>query len=146
MIDESLPYVPAPKPARIEIIPLIDVIFFLLATFVLFTLSLQKLGDLEMALPKAGHEGPIDQTVYVQASVDGTFYWKQGRLTPPELITASEIRPRLEDYRRHVADPRVFIRGDTKARLGSAVMLLDEVRKAGITQVSVETLASPTGG
>ena len=30
------------KKARIEIIPLIDVIFFLLATFVLFTLSLNK--------------------------------------------------------------------------------------------------------
>ena len=33
----------APKKAHIEIIPLIDVIFFLLATFVLFTLSLQRM-------------------------------------------------------------------------------------------------------
>lgn len=33
----------APKQARVEIIPLIDVIFFLLATFVLFTLSLQRI-------------------------------------------------------------------------------------------------------
>jgi biopolymer transport protein ExbD len=41
------------KKARIEIIPLIDVIFFLLATFVLFTLSLQKIADLPVQLPAA---------------------------------------------------------------------------------------------
>jgi biopolymer transport protein ExbD len=38
------------KRARIEIIPLIDVIFFLLATFVLFTLSLNKSGGLSVLL------------------------------------------------------------------------------------------------
>ncbi len=39
------------KKARIEIIPLIDVIFFLLATFVLFTLSLNKSNGLNVQLP-----------------------------------------------------------------------------------------------
>jgi biopolymer transport protein ExbD len=39
------------RKARIEIIPLIDVIFFLLATFVLFTLSLNKITALETVLP-----------------------------------------------------------------------------------------------
>jgi biopolymer transport protein ExbD len=38
-----------------------------------------------------------------------------------------------------------LIRGDTKARFGAAVLALDEVRKAGIEQVSVETVSSPTG-
>ena len=38
------------KKARIEIIPLIDVIFFLLATFVLFTLSLNKSAGLPVML------------------------------------------------------------------------------------------------
>ena len=41
------------KRARIEIIPLIDVIFFLLATFVLFTLSLNKSNGITVTLPKA---------------------------------------------------------------------------------------------
>ena len=39
------------KRARIEIIPLIDVIFFLLATFVLFTLSLNKIASIDVNLP-----------------------------------------------------------------------------------------------
>ena len=41
------------KKARIEIIPLIDVIFFLLATFVLFTLSLNRIQSVPLNLPVA---------------------------------------------------------------------------------------------
>ena len=43
------------KKARIEIIPLIDVIFFLLATFVLFTLSLNKIQSVPINLPVASN-------------------------------------------------------------------------------------------
>jgi biopolymer transport protein ExbD len=62
------------KKARVEIIPLIDVIFFLLATFVLFTLTLQRVRVLEADLPKAEAEsGKIDEnTAFIQAAADGT--------------------------------------------------------------------------
>ena len=136
------------KKARIEIIPLIDVIFFLLATFVLFTLSLKKITDLPVQLPVPAPPqppSPNDPKVYLQVSDEGTYYWKYGTGTTPELISASEIAPRLADYKTREAHPRVFIRGDTKARFGAAILALDEVRKAGIDQVSVETITSPTG-
>lgn len=136
------------KKARIEIIPLIDVIFFLLATFVLFTLSLSRISSLPVTLPVAQNvpqrANPDDQTIYLQVSDEGTYYWKQGTGNP-ELISTSEIAPRLHDYRRHQNNPRVLIRGDSRARFGAAVFALDEVRKAGIEQVSVETVSSPTG-
>ena len=136
------------KKARIEIIPLIDVIFFLLATFVLFTLSLSRIQSLPVTLPVAQPQNvqsnPNDTTIYLQVSDEGTYYWKQGQGNA-ELISAVEIAPRLQDYRRSENNPRVLIRGDTKARFGAAVFELDEVRKAGIEQVSVETVSSPTG-
>jgi biopolymer transport protein ExbD len=135
------------KKARIEIIPLIDVIFFLLATFVLFTLSLQRISNLPVTLPVASPPGPAnpnDTTIYLQVSEENTYYWKQGQ-GAVELIGKDEIAPRLQDYKRNEANPRVLIRGDTKARFGAAVLALDEVRKAGIGQVSVETVSSPTG-
>lgn len=136
----------APKKARVEIIPLIDVVFFLLATFVLFTLSLTKTNALDTILPKAGPpgDGP-DTTVYLQASDPGTFYWKQGRTGAPELISASEVAPRLLDYRRHTPGARVFVRGDDKAHFGPAVFLLDQARLAGIADVSIETATSASG-
>jgi biopolymer transport protein ExbD len=136
------------KKARIEIIPLIDVIFFLLATFVLFTLSLSRISSLPVTLPIADPTprppNPNDPTIYLQVSDEGTYYWKHGSGNP-ELISTSEIIPRLQDYRRTENNPRVLIRGDSKARFGAAVFALDEVRKAGIDQVSVETVSSPTG-
>lgn len=135
------------KKARIEIIPLIDVIFFLLATFVLFTLSLERIASVPVTLPKAAMvQGPPDEhMVFIQVSDAGTFYWKVGARGTPELISAAEIEPRLENLRAHEANPRVLVRGDNKAKFGPAVMVLDEVRKAGIDQVSIETVTSPTG-
>ena len=59
--------------------------------------------------------------------------------------SVAEIAPKLADYKRSESNPRVLIRGDNKAKFGAAVFALDEVRKAGIDQVSVETVSSPTG-
>src|SRR3954463_16657924 len=90
------------KKARIEIIPLIDVIFFLLATFVLFTLSLDKIASLPVTLPKASNVAntnpPDENLLSVQVSESRTFYWKVGT-GAPELVSATEIGPRLDDYR-----------------------------------------------
>jgi biopolymer transport protein ExbD len=145
MNDIDLQALTAAKKARVEIIPLIDVIFFLLATFVLFTLSLNKIAAIDTPLPRADGKIEIDETVYIQASTTGTYYWKQGRTSTPELISAGEIQPRLVDYARHVRPARVLIRGDDKAKFGSAVSILDAVRKAGIAKVSIETAVVSTG-
>lgn len=136
---------PEPRPARVEIIPLIDVIFFLLATFVLFTLSLQKIRTLDFDLPKGGERGDENGTLFLQATDGGMFYWKEGDRGLAELITAVEVPGRLRDYTRRVAVPRVLIRSDTKAKLGPAVQVFDEVRKIGIKQVSIETTTSSPG-
>lgn len=131
------------KKARIEIIPLIDVIFFLLATFVLFTLSLNKIQsvpvNLPVASPTASSQKPDEDTVTLQVSDQGTCYWNK------ELINLNEIGPRLQQYKTQVPNPRVLIAGDDKAKFGITVKALDEVRKAGIDQVSVETRVRATG-
>jgi biopolymer transport protein ExbD len=138
-------YEPAPKKARVEIIPLIDVVFFLLATFVLFTLSLNKITSIVVPLPGTVGQTSEDDIVFLQASDAGTFYWKQGTSGRAELISAAEIPGRLADYRRRAGNPRVVIRSDGQAKMGPAVMMLDEVRQAGISLVSVETLVSAPG-
>lgn len=132
----------APKKARVEIIPLIDVIFFLLATFVLFTLSLNKITIIDTPLPVSG-QGE-DDSVKIQATGGGMYYWKQGALAP-ELISAKEIEPRLIDYKRSASNPRVLVRGDDKAHFGEAIMVFDLARKARIREISVETVVAKTG-
>ena len=130
------------KKARIEIIPLIDVIFFLLATFVLFTLSLNKIVSVPVNLPVASNtpaSKPDEDTVTLQVSDQGTCYWNK------ELINLSEIGPRIEQYKTQVPNPRILIAGDDKAKFGVTIQVLDEVRKAKIEQVSVETRVRATG-
>lgn len=131
-----------PKKARIEIIPLIDVIFFLLATFVLFTLSLSKIQSLPVDLPQASaasRANADDEMIILQVSEGDTAFWNR------ELISFSEIAPRLLNYKAAMPGARVLITGDDKARYGAAIRALDEVRKAGIHQVSIETAYRASG-
>lgn len=140
----NLESITAPRKARVEIIPLIDVIFFLLATFVLFTLSLNKITTIESPFPVPVRAPGEDDSVKIQASAGGMYYWKQGGQSP-ELISAKEIEPRLIEYRRGASNPRVLVRGDDKAHFGEAIIVFDLARKAGIRQISVETLVAKTG-
>ncbi len=127
------------KKARIEIIPLIDVIFFLLATFVLFTLSLNKSGGLSVTLPAVQTSEPRDPGDSVTLSVrdDGTLGWDK------ELITLDQFQVRLEAFKQVAQDPRVLINGDEDALFAQVRYVVDEVRKAGITKVLIETRIRP---
>src|SRR5471032_2062311 len=86
------------KRARIEIIPLIDVIFFLLATFVLFTLSLNRIQSVPVQLPVAtpSNQPPDPDLVTLQVSDTGTYFWNK------EPISSNEIEPRLTSYKSQV--------------------------------------------
>jgi biopolymer transport protein ExbD len=134
---------PESKKARVEIIPLIDVIFFLLATFVLFTLSLDRVKELETPFPTGARDvgRPDDNLVAIHASAEGMYFWKRGE-SPAETLTAGELRLRIEEFARSTPVPRVMIRSDRAATLGAAVIVLDEVRRAGIRQIAVETMVS----
>jgi biopolymer transport protein ExbD len=125
--------------ARIEIIPLIDVIFFLLATFVLFTLALNRIQSLPVVLPHSGKTEENPDLVTIQVSDAGTIYWNR------ELIEPTEVPARLAHYKTQTDSPRVVVTGDDKAKFGPLVTVLDEVRRAGITSFSVETKPRPTG-
>lgn len=132
------------KKATINVIPLIDVIFFLLATFVLFTLTLNKIESVPINLPKATPAPPTDNeddlTVTLQVSDSGNIYWNQ------ELIGMSEVFPRLQQYRdANPVEAKVLIASDDLAKYGTTVDVLDAVRRANIEQVSFETVFRPTG-
>jgi biopolymer transport protein ExbD len=129
------------KKARIEIIPLIDVIFFLLATFVLFTLSLNKSGGLAVALPATATSEPRspDNAVTITITAEGTLAWDK---TP---VTLDEFIARLQAYKQVEPNPKVLLNGDENAMFAQARYVVDEARKAGITKVLIETKIKPAG-
>ena len=125
------------KKARIEIIPLIDVIFFLLATFVLFTLSLNKSNGLNVQLPvsQTGIGRDPAGTVTVTVTDEGTLAWNK------DLVTLDEFLQRLQQFRVQEPEGRILINGDERAFFAQAIYVFDEARKAGFTKVFIETRA-----
>jgi biopolymer transport protein ExbD len=123
------------KKARIEIIPLIDVIFFLLATFVLFTLSLNRSGGLPVLLPASmtSESRESQGSVTVSFTAEGSIGWDK------DLITLDEFITRLQAYKQSEPNPRILINGDESAMFSQSRYVIDEIRKAGITKVLLET-------
>ena len=141
MAGSSSKVVEGKKKARIEIIPLIDVIFFLLATFVLFTLSLNKLASvpINLPVPTVVPSPPDPDMVTLQVSDSRTLFWNR------DPIQLDELPAQLANLKAKVPNPRILIAGDDKAKFGITIQALDDIRKAGIAQVSVETRTRPTG-
>lgn len=128
------------KSARIEIIPLIDVIFFLLATFVLFTLALNKSEGLSgVALPKSETGEPREAagSVTITVTAEGTIGWNK------DPVTLDEFLVRLKSYHLSNPDGKILINGDDNAFFSQAIYVFDEVRKAGFQRVLVETRVLP---
>ena len=124
-----------PRKARIEIIPLIDVIFFLLATFVLFTLSLNKSNGVKVFLPlsETGQPRQADGTVTISVTDTGTIAWDK------DFISLQEFINRLKAYKLSDPDGRILINGDENALFNSALYVFDEARKAGFQKIYIET-------
>jgi biopolymer transport protein ExbD len=122
------------KRARIEIIPLIDVIFFLLATFVLFTLALNKSNGVKVNLPVSETGTVFDPNgVTISVTDEGAIAWNQ------DMITLDEFQQRLVTEAKRDPDARILINGDEKAFFAQAIYVFDEARKAGFKKVFIET-------
>jgi biopolymer transport protein ExbD len=126
---------PIPKKhARIEIIPLIDIMFFLLASFMMVSLSQVSMKGWKVNLPD-GKSGDVqNKKDYVSLSVDkeGTYYFDK------TVIKLEDILPRLQQVYRTSPDAKIFIRGDVDAVHGNVTRMLDQIRSSGFTKLSFE--------
>jgi len=119
------------RKGRIEIIPMIDVMFFLLVTFMLASLSMQNLHSLRVNLPK-GHATPTQtkSTVTLTVTKDDRIFLDK---TPVTLETLEGIlRPMLKD-----ADTSVILAADSAAPHGITVQAMLKARQAGVQRFQI---------
>jgi len=130
----------AENEARIEIIPLIDIMFFLLASFMLVSLSMVNLKSVKVNLPTATVASIETKHDFVSLSVDraGAAYFDKDPVGPNELVR------RLSAWHKTNENVRVFISGDADARHGDIIRVLDLVRSTGIQKVAFEIRPMPT--
>jgi len=113
------------KKATINVIPLIDVIMFLLATFVLFTLSMNKANGPTVSLSEAKTGTDVDpnKAVTVTLDTDGKISWNKTQVTWDDFIIEL-IKYSGQD------SPIILINFDQDANYGQAMSILNEIRKA----------------
>lgn len=128
--------VPRRRKARIEIIPLIDVMFFLLATFIMVSLSMTRNSGMQVALPAAStseKQPSRDESVTLTVTEDGHVFFNK------EKITLAQLPLKLQIVKASSKDPKVVVSGAADANFKVVVAVLDEARKLGIQKVGIST-------
>jgi biopolymer transport protein ExbD len=114
------------RHGRIEIIPMIDVMFFLLVTFMLASLSMQSLNSITVNLPKGDaesleHREPITLSV----THDNHIFIDKTPVTLDQVAFA--LKPLLK-----VDDLSVVVNADSDAPEGTVVEAMIQARRAGV--------------
>ncbi len=120
------------KKARIEMLPLIDIVFLLLVFFIYAMLSMVVHRGFKVDLPQAS-TAEIDRKDYLSITVD-----KDNRI----LLNKTEILlENLSDevMAKAVKGTKIFINGDKEADLGVVINVLDTLRRDEIKEVYFET-------
>jgi biopolymer transport protein ExbD len=130
-------YVSSPIPhkkARIEIIPLIDIMFFLLASFMMVSLSQVHMKGIKVNLPVGSSGETQSKRDYISVSVDmnGNFFFDKQEVSRDEMLS------RLQKVHQSSPEAKVFVRGDRDTVHGNIVQLLDMLRGAGFYKISFE--------
>lgn len=127
------------KAARIEIIPLIDIIFFLLATFIMVSLSMTKNQGVNVMLPTAGTAASLGDQQEVEKAVTLSVNEKGEVFFNKDKITLAQLPMRLQTLKASSKDPKIIINSDAGADFKHVVGVLDEVRRIGIGKVGINT-------
>jgi biopolymer transport protein ExbD len=130
------------KKARIEIIPLIDIMFFLLASFMMVSLSQVRMKGMKVNLPTGVSGETQNKKDYISLSVDrdGYFYFDKTRMELEELTKT------LQQAHQATPDAKVFVRGDMEAIHGNVIRLLNIVRSAGYYKMAFEIKSEAASG
>ncbi|MBA3881443.1 MAG: biopolymer transporter ExbD [Chthoniobacterales bacterium] len=134
---------PIPKKhARIEIIPLIDIMFFLLASFMMVSLSQTTMKGMKVALPTGSSGQTQSKKDYVSFSID-----KDGKLYfDKNPMGYEEVAPRLRQLYVTNPEAKIFVRGDREAVHGNVTRLLDQIRSTGYKKISFEIKSEASAG
>jgi biopolymer transport protein ExbD len=132
------------KKARLEIIPLIDIMFFLLASFMLVSLTMINMKAIDVALPTATSAQPNTKPDFIIVSIDALMdiYFEK------EKVPREEVLSKFQDLYSKNHDVRIYLRADKGANYDTVMFVLDSLRTAGIQKVGLEVKpnAAASGG
>jgi biopolymer transport protein TolR len=120
----------------INVTPMVDVMLVLLIIFMVITPMLQKGISVDLAKVNSPSQMPDadkEDAIIVAVMRDGKVYLGNDQINPDDL--AGKVKDRLASR----MDKRVFVRADARAKFGSVVTVVDNVRSAGVDQLGLLT-------
>jgi biopolymer transport protein ExbD/biopolymer transport protein TolR len=120
----------------INVTPMVDVMLVLLIIFMVITPMLQRTVSVDLAKtdnPVQMPDADKEDSLLVAVMRDGSIFFGADKVSP-ELLT-DKVKDRLANR----ADKRVFIKADARAKYGSVVEVVDNVRSAGVDELGLLT-------
>ena len=134
---------PIPKKhARIEIIPLIDIMFFLLASFMMVSLSQVHMKGMKVNLPTGQSGETQSKKDYISVSVDkdGHAFFDKTEMDYDKLLVT------LRKVYAENPDAKVFVRGDADTVHGNIIRVLELLRASGFYKIAFEIKSQAAKG
>ncbi|MDH4100483.1 MAG: biopolymer transporter ExbD [Nitrospirota bacterium] len=134
------------KKPRIEIIPMIDVMFFLLVFFMVASLSMVAQKGIGVNLPEAGTTAAVNKNerVVVSVTADNRVFYNK------EACTVEMVRTRIAKEVKDNPQVMVVLQADKDVKHGRVVEVMDAIKAAGATKMAVATdaklVAKPAEG
>jgi biopolymer transport protein TolR len=120
----------------INVTPMVDVMLVLLIIFMVITPMLQKGISVDLAKvnnPTQMPDADKEDALIVAVMRDGKVYFGN------DQIAADQLTGKVKDRLANKTDKRVFVRADARAKFGSVVAVVDNVRAAGVDQLGLLT-------
>lgn len=132
------------KKARIEIIPLIDIMFFLLASFMMVSLSQTHMKGIRVNLPSANSPPPPPNQekdyVAIRVAEGGLIYFDN------VSVAYEEVHMKLDQMHRAKPDIKISLSAETLALHGQVIDVLDKIRSVGIEKIGYQIKTASTQG
>ncbi len=121
-------------PAQINIVPMIDVTFSILAFFIMSTLFLTKLETLTVNLPRAKNAQPqLSNKVNLTINAQGELFLNR------QPIAANQVVEAIQTIQSPDQPLTVVLNADHAINYGDAVEVMDQIRQVPGVKVAIAT-------
>ena len=126
-------HLPATKKARIEMLPLIDIVFLLLVFFIYAMLSMAVHRGLPVELPLST-TAEIDKKLILSVTVkaDEEIY------VDKERVALADLTQVLQNKANGIREPGVLVFADRALPYQMIYNVLDKIRQAGLSRISLQ--------
>jgi len=117
---------------QLMIIPMIDIIFFLLVFFMMSTLYMVEQRTIPVNLPQAAAtQSDTTRSIHITVLPDGQVMFEQ------EEIPLNLLQRRVGLELQKQPESVFVLRGDKKVEYGNVIEVLDQMKQAGARRVAV---------